>query len=109
MALAIILIVLWILMVICLGGSLPSQPPNPPKAAGLKEYLDTHKHKGFKPAPRYYESGDYLTYFFKEDRCLSTEINEFLTIYRSIIDSSLVGFKLNNISLIIPQLELEKN
>ena len=66
-------------------------------AITLKEYLATHPYKGFKPEPRYYKYGDYLTYYAKEDRCYAKIIDRFLTVYISIMDGSIVGCKINNV------------
>ena len=73
------------------------------KAVTLKEYLATHPYKGFKPQPRYYKFGDYLTYFAKPDRCTGKTIDEFLTVYRSIEDDSIVGVKIKNLKKFIEQ------
>ncbi len=63
----------------------------------FKKYLDQSEHRGFTPGPRYYELGDYLTYFWKADRCLATRVDKFLTMYHSIEDKSLVGIKISRI------------
>ena len=64
----------------------------------LEAYLDQAKHKGFTPRPRYYELGDYLTYFWREDRCVATRVDARLTLYHSIADDELVGIKLNEVA-----------
>ena len=72
----------------------------------LTEYIQKHPHKGFDGQPHYYEDGDYLTFFAKEDRCYSVRINELLTIYVSSSDrSSLVGCKIKGIVQVVQYLE----
>lgn len=63
----------------------------------LKSYLDTHPYKGWKRKPRYFKYGDFLTYFTKQDRCTGKRIDEFLTIYTSIEDGSVVGYKIKGV------------
>ena len=67
------------------------------KEQNLKEYLDTHSHKGFQAKPRYYKYGDFLTYFAKENRCVGKVIDEFLTVYISNEDGSIIGCKVKNV------------
>lgn len=64
----------------------------------LQSYLDEAKHRGFVPRPRYYELGDYLTYFWREDRCLATRVDKHLTLYHSIADEELVGLKISGVT-----------
>ncbi len=64
----------------------------------LTAYLDQAKHKGFTPRPRYYELGDYLTYFWKADRCVAKRVDNHLTLYHSIEDESLVGLKISEVA-----------
>jgi len=58
----------------------------------LKEYLETHKHSGFIKRIRDY--GTHLSYFAAEDRCLAEQIDETLTIYRSVETNEIVGIRL---------------
>ncbi len=63
----------------------------------LKSYLETHPYKGWKRKPRYFKYGNFLTYFLKQDRCVGKRIDEFLTIYTSIEDGSVAGYKITNV------------
>ena len=63
----------------------------------FQKYLDERKHRGFTPRTRYYEYGDYLTYFWKKDRCHATRVDSRLILYHSIDDGSLVGVKLSGV------------
>jgi len=58
----------------------------------LKEYLATHEHRGFKKGVR--DFGTHVTYFAKEDRCVGEQVDENLTIYRSVKDGEIVGVKI---------------
>src|SRR4051794_12862581 len=68
------------------------------KYHSLKEYLATHAHQGYNGLPHYYEDGDFLTYFTKEDRCFGEQVDPYLTVYRSVEDRSIVGVKVKRVS-----------
>ena len=59
--------------------------------SSLEEYLRTHPHRGFSRKPHRY--GDYLTFFTSEDRVHAVTVNKKVTLYLSLEDDSLVGFK----------------
>lgn len=63
----------------------------------LKEYLASARHKGFVRRPRFFELGDYMTYFFSEERCWSERVDEYLTIYTGVESGELVGVKIKGI------------
>lgn len=71
----------------------------------LMTYWRRTKHKGFTPMPRYYKYGDYLTYFVKPDRCVSQRVNEFLVVYRSVDNGSLVGCKIKGVARVMKRIK----
>src|ERR1041385_1975564 len=70
-------------------------------AENLTEYLQNHKRTGFKPVPQYFAHGDFLTYYFKDERCHAKRIEDLLTVYLSIATEELVGFKIKGVKHII--------
>jgi hypothetical protein len=66
-------------------------------AQNLTAYLEGKSCKAFKPAPHYFSTGDYLTYFFKNDRCVAERLDDLLTVYVSPVTKELVGCKIKGI------------
>ena len=64
----------------------------------LKEYLRTHPCQGFNPVPHYSALGDFLTYYFRDDRAYEQRVDEVLTVYLSMKTHELVGFKITGIN-----------
>src|SRR5436305_10527307 len=63
----------------------------------LTEYLKGRKCQGFNPRPYYCKTGDFLTYYFKNDECFAERLDDTLTVYLSMQDREFVGFKLKGV------------
>ena len=70
-------------------------------AEDLKQYLAEHKCKGFKPIPHYFPSGDYVSYFFRNDRAYARPVDQLLTVYLAFGTNELVGCKINGVKHIL--------
>lgn len=70
-------------------------------AQNLKQYLDTHPPKGFKPVPHYFPNGDFVTYYFRPDRCYSQRVDDLLTVFLAMGNNELVGCKIKGVSHIL--------
>jgi hypothetical protein len=70
-------------------------------AANLNEFLATHKPKGFKSVPHYFASGDYLTFYFRDERCHAKRVDDVLTVYRSMESGDVVGCEINGVRKIL--------
>ena len=67
----------------------------------LKEHVQTHTCQGFYPVPHYSALGDFLTYFFRDDRAYEQRVDELLTIYLSMETDELVGCKIKGVRHIL--------
>jgi hypothetical protein len=67
----------------------------------LNEYLKTHKCQGFSPVPHYFPYGDYLTYYFRDDRAYEQRVDDLLTVYLSMATNELVGCKIKGVAHIL--------
>jgi hypothetical protein len=63
----------------------------------LAEYLQAHPSKGFLPIPFYSESGDFVSYYARGERCYERRIDDLLTIYLSMRTDELVGCKIKGV------------
>ena len=70
-------------------------------ATDLKGFLSSHKPKGFKSAPHYCASGDYLTFYLRNDRCYAKRVDDVLTVYRSMENGEFVGCEINGVRKIL--------
>jgi hypothetical protein len=70
-------------------------------AIDLKAYLATHRCKGFSAVPHYFPRGDYVTYYFENDRCFSQRVDDLLTVYLSQETKEIVGFKIKGVRHIL--------
>jgi hypothetical protein len=67
----------------------------------LKQYLKEHKCKGFNPVPHYFPNGDFVSYFFRNDRCRAQRVDDLLTVYLAIETDELVGCKIKGVRHIL--------
>jgi hypothetical protein len=67
----------------------------------LKSYLETHRCQGFSAIPNYFQRGDFLTYYFQNDRCFSQRVDDLLTVYLSQETKEIVGFKIKGVKHIL--------
>jgi hypothetical protein len=67
----------------------------------LKQYLETHKCKGLNAVPHYFPRGDFVTYYFQNDRCFSQRVDDLLTVYLSQESKEIVGFKIKGVQHIL--------
>jgi hypothetical protein len=70
-------------------------------ASDLKEYLQIHKGGNFNPVPHYFASGDYVTYYFRNERCYAQRVDDLLTVYLSLDNHELVGCKIKGVKHIL--------
>src|SRR5437868_4269436 len=70
----------------------------------LSEYTKGKKCGDFRPRPHFFRDGDYVTYFFREDRAYEQRIDELLTVYRSVKTDELVGCKVKGVRRILSTL-----
>jgi hypothetical protein len=64
----------------------------------LTEYLSSRMPARFRPHPFYSEEGDFLTYFFEGVDHYADRMDDMLTVYVSMTDDHIVGFKLKGIA-----------
>jgi hypothetical protein len=67
----------------------------------LKEYLQSNPPKGFQPVPHYFAAEDFLTFYFRDERCFAKRVDDLLTVYLSTDSRELVGFKIKGVRHII--------
>ncbi len=70
-------------------------------AQTLNEYLKTHSPRGFRPVPHYFPLGDFVTYYFRNDRCYEERVDDLLTVYRAFDSHELVGCKITGVKHIL--------
>ena len=50
----------------------------------LDQYLAENPCKGFRPGPRYFPTGDYLTLYVKDGAVYAERVDDLLTVYLSM-------------------------
>lgn len=70
-------------------------------AQDLNEYLATRQPKGFSSVPQYFEDGDFVTYFLKNDLHYAQRVDGLLTIYLSEESDELIGCKIKGVREIL--------
>jgi len=70
-------------------------------AEDLKSYLAEHKCQGFNPVPHYFQAGDFITYFSRDDRCFEQRLDDIVTVYLSMDTKELVGCKIKGVKHIL--------
>ncbi len=70
-------------------------------ASTLKEYLQEQPSGGFRSIPHYLPSGDYLTYFVSEERCVAKRIDDVVTVYLANGTDQLVGCQVKGVRHIL--------
>jgi len=70
-------------------------------ATNLTEYLQQRTNMGFRPVPHYFPSGDFVSYFFRNDRCYAQRVDDLLTIYLAMETHELVGCKIKGVKHIL--------
>jgi hypothetical protein len=63
----------------------------------LDEYLKTHKCEGFSAVPHYFAEGDYVTFYFRDERCYERRVDDLLTVYLSMATNDLMGCKIKSV------------
>src|SRR5438132_13302806 len=63
----------------------------------LIEHIKSHKPGSFKPKPFYSVEGDSLTFYFKDSESYGERVDDFLTVYLSMDDDSLVGCQVKGV------------
>lgn len=72
-------------------------------ADSLAKYMSERKCGEFQPIPLYVASGDYLSLYLVEDRCVAQRVDDLLTVYLSMESKDLVGCKIKGIKKILEQ------
>lgn len=57
--------------------------------------------KKFTLKPFYEKYTDSLIYYHKDERSFAKYVNEYLTLFLSIVDRSIIGFEITNIHKLI--------
>lgn len=70
-------------------------------AEDLKSYLTANSARGFRPIPHYFPTGDYLTYYFRNDPCFADRVDDLLTLYLTFDTRELVGCKIEGVKQIL--------
>jgi hypothetical protein len=70
-------------------------------AQDLKEYLAGKKCAGFDPVPHYFPTGDYVTYYFRNDRCFEQRLDDIVTVYLAMDTKELVGCKIKGVKHVL--------
>jgi hypothetical protein len=71
----------------------------------LAEYLAEKPNcKGFNARPHYFQDGDFVSYYFREDPAFEERIDELLTIYFSMDTGEMVGCKIKGVRRILQEL-----
>ncbi len=73
-------------------------------AENLTERLAGRRCADFNPRPMYFQDGDYVTYFFKDEIAEENRVDELLTVYRSIKTGEMVGCKIKGVRRILQML-----
>ena len=64
----------------------------------LSTYLAGRRPLGFKSLPFYSREGDFLTYYFEDHDHYAEQLDEHMTVYRSMAGDKIVGFKLQGVA-----------
>lgn len=67
----------------------------------LSQYLAEHTCQGFKPVPHYFPDGDFVSYFFRPDRCYAERVDDMLTVYLAFDSNELVGCKIKGVQQVL--------
>ena len=67
----------------------------------LNDYLKTHPPQGFRAVPHYFPVGDYVTYYFRDERCYEERVDDLLTVYLSMTTNEVVGCKIKGVKHIL--------
>jgi hypothetical protein len=70
-------------------------------AETLMDYLANHPFQEFRSVPQYFETGDFLSYFIRDEQSYAKRIDEYLTVYHSITSEEIVGFKIKGVRHVI--------
>lgn len=70
-------------------------------ARDLKEYLQEHPCQGFRPVAHYFANGDFVSYYFRNERCCAQRVDDLLTVYLATGTGELVGCKIKGVRHIL--------
>ena len=73
-------------------------------AETLATYLAGKRCMGLKSRPLYFQDGDFVTFFFKEDLAFEERVDELVTVYRSMRTREMVGCKIKGVHRILSTL-----
>jgi hypothetical protein len=74
----------------------------------LEQYLEGKTCEGLKLRPQYFQDGDFVTYFFREDVAYEERFDELLTIYKAMETGEMVGCKIKGVCRILSKLKAFK-
>lgn len=63
----------------------------------LTEFLENNRPKGFRQIPHYFPNGDFVSFYFCNDRCYAERVDDRLTVYLSMATRELVGCKIKGV------------
>jgi hypothetical protein len=63
----------------------------------LNQYLESNPCKGFRPVPHYFPTGDYVTFYVKDERCHAERVDDLLTVFLSNENEELIGCKIKGV------------
>lgn len=61
----------------------------------LEDYLKGRKYQGFKPIPCYFQDGNFITCFSKDDMAYEEVLSPYLSIYHCMQTDEIVGCKVH--------------
>lgn len=70
-------------------------------APTLTEYLRANQPGEFRPVPRYFPTGDHLTYYVSDERCYAKRLDHVVTVYLADGTDRLVGCKVKGVRHIL--------
>lgn len=63
----------------------------------LNEFLENNRAKGFRKVLHYFPNGDFVSFYFRPDRCYAERVDDRLTVYLSMDTKELVGCKIKGV------------
>jgi hypothetical protein len=63
----------------------------------LMEYLNGKEPRGFESRPIYSPDGDFISLYLRDEDSYAERVDDLLTIYRSVENDALVGWKIKGV------------
>ena len=71
----------------------------------LSEYFEAKTPGKFRSAPHYFADGDFVSFYFSDERCYAKRVDDLLTVYYSDETDELVGCKIKGVALLLQTLK----